>query len=142
MTPAEYLKAVKNSDQTVNPLLNLLGATVIETNPGEATLKLPTNPGFAQGAGVVSGGILATLLDETMAHAVLGCLPADCTTATVNMNVCYHRQTKVGDELLCTARTAKQGQRVIFVEAEITVAGKSTATATASFIVTHCPNDV
>jgi len=141
MTPADYLKAVKNSEQTVNPVLNLLGATVIETSPGMAMLKLTTSPDFAQGAGVVSGGILATLLDETMAHAVLGCLSADCATATVNMNVSYHRQTRVGDELLCTARTTKQGQRVIFVEAEIQADDKSIATATASFIVTHCPSE-
>lgn len=141
MTPADYLKAVKCTDQSVNPLLNLLGATVIETAPGTATLRLPGNPDFAQGAGVVSGGILATLMDETMAHAVLGCLSPDRATATINMNVSYLHQARVGDEFVCTARTTKQGQRVIFAEATISVAERAIATATASFIVTHCSHE-
>ena len=133
--PKQYLEAVKRPDQSVNPLFAFLGLEVITLDPDRAVLRLPCRPELIQGAGMVAGGVLATLLDETMAHAVLaGNRPGERTT-TIDMSVSYLRPVNVGDTLECEAEVKKRGGRVIFVEACARVASKEVARATASFLL-------
>ena len=72
--PQEYLRAVLQEDQKVNQLFTFLGARVASVENGTARVLLPVSSKLAQGGGMVAGGILATLADEAMAHAVLSLL--------------------------------------------------------------------
>ena len=136
---AQYLQAVAKPGQTVNNLFGFLGVEVAELSPGQARLSLPLRPEFLQGAGMVAGGVLATLLDETMAHAVLPALPPGQGATTVEMSVRYLSAVGPrdldGPPLVCLAKVLRQGKRVAFAEAEITLADRAVARASASFLV-------
>ncbi|NDV18150.1 hotdog fold thioesterase [Pseudodesulfovibrio sp. JC047] len=132
--PHEYLELVRQPHQTVNPLLAFLGIEVTEITTERAVLHLPIKPEFLQGADVVAGGILATLLDETMAHAVLGGTPTGTRTATIDMNISYLRPVGAEAIVICEARVIQRGKRIIFVEGTARVNEREVARSTASFL--------
>lgn len=131
----EYLQKLREPGQTVNPLFTFLGLEVIEIEPERAVLRLPGQPGFVQGAGATAGGILSTLLDEAMAHAVLGGNPEGKRVVTVDMNVRFLRGVPAEADLLCEAKVVKRGSRVVFTEGVITHNGDEAARASASFMI-------
>lgn len=133
--PQEYLDKVRKPDQQENPLFTFLGVDVITIAPDRAELHLNVKPELIQGAGHAAGGILATLLDETMAHAVLaGNAPGKMTT-TVDMNVSYYRPVNKHASLTCEARVTKRGKRLVFAEAVIRSNGHESAKASATFLI-------
>ncbi len=134
----QYLKALCEADQNVNPLFAFLGACLTHAENGEATITLPISTHLAQGAGVVAGGILATLADEAMAHAVLSILDAGYYTVTTEMNIRYLRATdpKQKGNLIGTAKVIKAGRTIMTTEARIHDSkGLLLATAGGSFFV-------
>ncbi|MCJ2166024.1 MULTISPECIES: PaaI family thioesterase [unclassified Pseudodesulfovibrio] len=133
--PKTYLEAVRLTEQTVNPLFAFLGIQVKTIEPDRAVLCLPFRPELMQGGGLVAGGILATLLDEAMAHAVLGGNRPDQRTTTVNLSVSYLRPVHCGQDLTCEARVAKRGSRMLFVEATALADQREVARAAGSFLL-------
>ncbi|WP_316896306.1 PaaI family thioesterase [Pseudodesulfovibrio indicus] len=133
--PKDYLDAVRQEGQTVNPLFAFLGLAVETIEPDRAVLRLPFRPELIQGGGVVAGGILAALLDETMAHAVLAGNKPGHQTTTVSLSVNYLRPARRGQDLTCEARVVKRGGRVLFLEAEVRSGDAEAARATASFLL-------
>lgn len=131
-----YLEEVVKSGQQVNRLFNFLGVETGEITPEKALLKLKCRSEFLQGGNVVAGGVLATLMDEAMAHVVLSNLSDEEKTATIDLTVSYLRAVGPEDVLTAEARLVRRGRRVINVEAEIRLAsGKVAARAMASFMV-------
>ena len=134
----QYLKALCETAQKVNPLFTFLGARLTSAEQGQATIVLPVSEHFAQGAGVVAGGILATLADEAMAHAVISLLKGGQYTVTTEMNIRYLRATdpKKEGELVATAKVIKAGKTLMTAEArEEDSQGRLLATAGGSFLV-------
>jgi uncharacterized protein (TIGR00369 family) len=116
-----YLEALRAADQNVNPLFAFLGARLVSAGNGTAELRLPVLPELAQGAGVVAGGILATLADEAMAHAVLSRLRSDRMAVTAEMNIRYLRPARPGDggELVARGAVVKSGRNLVTTEASV-----------------------
>lgn len=133
--PEAYLKAVREQGQTVNNLFTFLGVEVVSIEQDHAVLKLPFKSELTQGAGMVAGGVLSTLLDETMAHAVLGGNAPGERTTTVDLSVSFLRAVRPGSDLTCEARVIKRGGRVLFVEASASSGDREVARATASFLL-------
>ena len=133
---SEYLAAVLHEPQTVNPILNHLGIRVEHAQNGAATLRLDAGKCTAQGAGAVSGGVISTLLDEAMAHAVLSGQKELRPIATVDLHVQFLSGVRPDCVLICDAEVVKNGGRIAFVRAQAsTPDGRLVATANASFIV-------
>lgn len=138
MAKNSYLAALCCADQNVNPLFNFLGARFVKAEDGEAVIELPVSGRLAQGAGVVAGGILATLADEAMAHAVISMLEEGQHTVTTEMNIRYLRATDPEKKglLTGTGRVVKRGKTIITTEAAIHDAdGRLLATSGGSFFV-------
>ena len=136
--PDTYLECVRQADQNVNPLFNFLGARLTRAEKGEAEIVLPVSSNLAQGMGYVAGGILATLADEAMAHAVISLLREGQKVVTTEMNIRYLRASdpKQGGELTALGQVIKAGQSVLTTEARIHDArGRLLATAGGSFFV-------
>lgn len=131
----EYLDTVVKPGQVVNPLFAFLGMEILEIATDRARFQLAVSPDFIQGAGKLAGGMMALLLDEAMAHAVLGGNSGDAVCTTVDMNVSYYRPVSQGEILVCEARVLKRGNRIVFTEAVISVNERDVAKATASFMV-------
>jgi len=133
--PKTYLEAVCRQSQSVNALFSFLGIEVQTIESNRAVLQLPFKPELIQGGGVVAGGILATLLDETMAHAVLGGNQPGQFTSTIDMTINYLRPAKMDFDLICEAHVVKRGGRIAFAEGVVLSGEQEAARATASFML-------
>jgi uncharacterized protein (TIGR00369 family) len=130
-----HYNMVKVSDRTDNPLFQYLGIIAEHISPKKVILRLPIKYEFNQDAGVVAGGILATIADEAMAHVVLANLNETQSTATIEMNIRYLHSIKKG-EIIAVARIIKKGRKIITVTADVSDEKKSLlAQAGASFII-------
>ena len=114
----EYFKALQEEGQGVNPLFAYLGAKLESVTAEKVLLRLPVSNRLLQGAGVVAGGILATLADEAMAHVVMANLEKSTKTATIEMNMRYLRSVKEG-ELIAVGRITRRGRTIITTESEV-----------------------
>lgn len=132
--PKTYLDDLCKPDQEVNPLFTCLGIEVGEIRSDHAVLRMTVAKNHIQGAGIAGGGVLATLLDEAMAHAVLGGNPPGKRTTTIDMSVRYLRPVQAHTTLDCEARVTRRGRRVVFAEATVRANGLDAAQATASFL--------
>jgi uncharacterized protein (TIGR00369 family) len=116
-----YLDEVCRERQSVNPLFNFLNARLLIEADGTARLTLPVGPGLIQGGGVVAGGILSTMADEAMAHAVMAAVGADQAMVTVEMNMRYLRSAGPCREadLYAVGRLLKPGRTLCTAESEV-----------------------
>lgn len=136
--PHTYLQAVREPGQTVNHLFTHLDIRLAHAEQGQATLAMPLGEHLRQGGGKVAGGILATMADEAMAHAVLSSLPQGKAAVTAEMNIRYLRGADPGKkgEITATASIIKHGQSLIVTEASVLdERGRLLATAGATFYV-------
>lgn len=119
--PRKYLEALYREGQTANPLFNTLRARLVRAEAGEAEIRMTTSRDFVQGGGMVAGGILATLADEAMAHAVLSVLPEGKRTVTSEMNIRYLRGATVetAGDLVARARLVRHGKHICVAEAQL-----------------------
>ncbi len=133
---AAYLAAVTAPDQQVNPLFRHLGIAVERLDKELCVLRCRSRPHLMQGAGVLAGGILATLADEAMAHVVLAALGPEQRTATVELSMRYLRPVQAEEDLQALGRILKLGRSIVAAEAEVRDArDRLLGKAAASFIV-------
>lgn len=136
--PRNYLNAVQQNHQTVNALFAFLNARLTRAEDGEAVITMPITCVLGQGGGMVAGGIMATLADEAMAHAVLSTLPQGNFAVTAEMNIRYLRSAdpKKGGELIASAKVVKQGHSLCVAESGVKdESGRLLATSGATFYV-------
>lgn len=134
---SDYLNALRRGDLHLNRLFAFLRVEVVALGPEECVLGLVIRPELLQGAGIMPGGIAATLLDEAMAHVVLAGLQNSQSTATVELSVRFLAPVAEAEHVTARARPLKRGKRVVTVEAELLKGdGTIAAKGMASFLVT------
>lgn len=109
---------------TSNPLARELDGAVLAlaAERGEAVLAFTPPERFAQGAGVLQGGIVTAMLDFAMAfaaHARLG--PAERTFATASLSANFLRPASPG-RYIARGRIVRAGRRLLFAEADLIAA--------------------
>jgi len=117
-----------------NPLARDLGGELLEldTEAGTALLAFTPPQRFSQGAGVLQGGIIATLLDFAMAFAAHAALAArERAFATANLSVSLLRPAPSG-RYLARGRVLRAGRTLLFADATLAPdsGGGTVATAT------------
>lgn len=116
-------------------LASQLGVTVVHCGDGKARMRLPVRPTLLQNFGVLQGGITATLIDITMAWAVLSAVHPR-HAPTVDLTVTYLRPITVED-IECEAVVVRAGRSMSHVRAEVfTASGAVAATGSGNFLVT------
>jgi uncharacterized protein (TIGR00369 family) len=112
-----------------------LGVEVVHCGNGKARMRLRVRPELMQNAGVLQGGITATLIDITMAWAVLSVIHPR-HAPTLDLNVSYLRPI-VEETIECEAVVVRAGRSVAHVRAEVmTESGALAATGSGNFLVT------
>ena len=114
----------------------LLGVRDQTAEDGRATLTLDATEDHVNEAGTVHGGVLATLVDMAMGHAVRSSTGERDVPATSQLTVTYLRPGSPGT-LQVTARVSKQGDNVTVCEADVEQDGRALAHALATFAVLH-----
>jgi uncharacterized protein (TIGR00369 family) len=119
-----------------NPLYRALGIRIENAAEGQARSRLEPSPEVCWPfPGQPHGGILFTLMDTTMAWAVLTQLDPGYNCSTISLDIHYTRPAK-GSLFHCTAQVSHQTTRYCFVRAEIHDAdGKLVALGQATFAV-------
>lgn len=109
---AEGEEIVSDSRCFVCGLKNVGGLQVRFFRTGERTARAECTPDqpFMGYDGLVHGGITASLLDEVMIKAVLGCGEV---VVTARMTVHYHRPVPMGENLLLTGEITADRRRMI-----------------------------
>jgi uncharacterized protein (TIGR00369 family) len=102
-----------------NTLYNTVGISVEGVSHGEASVRLLPKEVFCWPfQGQPHGGILFTLMDTTMAWAVLSGVEEGYNCATINLDIQYTRRA-VGRSFLCRARIVQKGNRIVYSRADI-----------------------
>jgi uncharacterized protein (TIGR00369 family) len=109
---------------------------VEEASDGKARSKLRPIPAFCWPfEGQPHGGVLFTLMDTTMAWAVVTKIERGYNCATINLDIQYTKQAR-GDIFTCQAWIAHQATRIVYVRADILdTEGQLVATGQGTFKV-------
>ncbi|MBU6444379.1 MAG: PaaI family thioesterase [Alphaproteobacteria bacterium] len=102
-----------------NPLAAALNAELLAADSaGTVTLAFEPGPQFLQGAQVLQGGVVATMLDFALAFAALVRLPEGGAFGTVNLNVSMMKPALAG-RYQATGKVVRMGKTMIFGSAEL-----------------------
>jgi uncharacterized protein (TIGR00369 family) len=116
-----------------------LGMTCVDKSvPGVTVWQMKAGEHMANPTGVVQGGFVAAFADSAMATATVTNLEGrKAYTANTELKISFVRAAPVGELLTCTARVIGGGQRVTFVEAEVTdTRGRLVAKASSTYLLT------
>jgi uncharacterized protein (TIGR00369 family) len=130
--PLDYLRDMMNGKIPPAPAVTLLGIEGVEIEEGHVVLALDPAEFHYNPLGVVHGGVIATLLDSTLALAVHSTLPAGGYFSTLQLNVNYIRPvTEATGRLVCDAKLRHAGKTTATAEGSVVDGrGKLIATAT------------
>ncbi|WP_374576020.1 PaaI family thioesterase [Phenylobacterium sp.] len=116
------------------PCAELLGWRLLDARPADGWVRVAFEGRgqFRNPAGVIQGGLLAAMLDDTMGPAVFVMTEGALFTATIDMNVSFLAPAKVGP-LFGEGQVIQLGKSVAFIEARLMdEAGTLVARATSS----------
>jgi uncharacterized protein (TIGR00369 family) len=119
-----------------------LGWEAITLDPDAGTIEVgfTAGPAFVNPAGVIQGGFLAAMLDETLGPALVITLPPDHFIGTLDLHVQYLRPARQG-RLIGRGRVVRRGRQIGFLAGELTdEAGTVLATATATVQIQSRPS--
>lgn len=124
----------------LTPHARALGLELVAVGTAEATLKAPYRNELVgdPDTGVIAGGVVTTLLDQTCGHAVFAALDRPQSIATLDLRIDYTRPAKPGHEVFAHARCYRLTRTVAFVRASAydENASDPVATAQAVFMLT------
>jgi len=106
---------------------------VLHVERGRSWVELALEPRFQGWDGIAHGGILATILDEVMAWALVG---EDSWGLTARLNVDFKRPVDVGQSIRAEGWITRSRRRLVDTEARLTDAttGEVLATATGVYL--------
>jgi len=110
-----------------------LGASFIsiDAEAGAIKMEFEGREEFLYPAGVIQGGSLAAMLDDTMGPALSSTLAAGEFGPTLNLNVQFLRPAKKG-KLKGVGRVVTRGSGICYLSSELYQEGKLVASATAT----------
>jgi len=116
------------------PASAALGMQIERVEVGVVAFSMQPQEWMYNPAGVVHGGLTATLLDTVLTLAVVSTLPAGRSAQTVNMSVHYVRPVLAnGETIVAEAKTVHVGSSIATSEGRVhTAAGKLVAHGTAT----------
>ena len=134
-TPAEKAAALARQKSKAD-YLEFLQLDLEDLERGYARMRLPFRRELTHSGGVVQGGLITTLADSCLAHAVIAALEGDTFSATtLELKVNFIRPGQ-GQWLVADAGLLHLGRRTAVGEAEVrNDAGKLVAKCLASLLI-------
>jgi uncharacterized protein (TIGR00369 family) len=124
-----------------NPLARALGARLVAADATSGRLEMEYEPGleFVQGAGMIQGGAIASMLDFVMAFAVMTRLGADRTVTTTSLNVLFLKAAPNG-RYVCAGEIERAGRTIAFARATLFPRGGSPVASASSTLAIVDPS--
>lgn len=134
----EYLKKQidKPFTRSISPSTLLLGGTLRYIDVGEAWVDYPIQKIMSNPIGMIQGGFLAAIIDDTIGLAFFSMEPKYMFTTT-NLNVNYLFGTRVGDIVHAKAKVIRMGKKIANFECKVySSKGDVIASSTTNLVVT------
>jgi len=100
------------------PFAKMIGMRFVDLWPGEAEFEIEMRDELRQPAGLLHGGVTATLIDTAMAFAVITRLGQGERASTIDLTVHYLRPHTEG-KFTCVAKVVRAGKRILTVSADV-----------------------
>ncbi|MCK2212832.1 PaaI family thioesterase [Actinomadura sp. ATCC 31491] len=116
------------------PAAATLGWELLDVDPGRGTIEVAfvADERFTNPMGVVQGGFLAAMLDDTLGPALVATLPEGHFAPTLDLHVQFLRPARPG-RLVGRGRVVRRGRQVCFMSGELLGPdGEPVAVATAT----------
>ena len=128
----EFMELVGNHAPAWPNYVDLLGMRPLLVEPGHVRIEFRATEQFLNPAGIVQGGFLTAMLDDTMGPAAIAQLGPGYFTPTLELKVSFLRPARPG-RLVCDGRVVHMGKSVAFLEGSLADdEGSVIATATAT----------
>ncbi|MBN2515922.1 MAG: PaaI family thioesterase [Deltaproteobacteria bacterium] len=114
-----YLKQLQSGDSSSNPFLNFLDMKLEEIKEGYARFCMPIRCEYMQCNGVMQGGLIVAMADETIAHAIMTLLGSREEIATVELKNNFIAPAK-GGTLTAEATIFKKGRSLVVGDCIVT----------------------
>ncbi|MBL9124515.1 MAG: PaaI family thioesterase [Planctomycetaceae bacterium] len=107
------------------PFFNLIGLEIVDLGPGWSTTRITYRTDLCQPAGIMHGGMIASLIDTGIAHAILATemfvalAKEGGHMVSVDLRVKYLRPVGEG-VITCEAKIPRLGKHIIHGEAIVT----------------------
>ena len=122
-----------------NPWAKFFNVRVEEMGPGHARLVLPFRAEYMHGLGVVQGGVITSIADAAVAHAIMPMLEPGQSCTTVELKINFLAPV-VREDMVAEARVIKKGRRIVLGEADVkSPEGRHFARAMATYMVIPFP---
>ena len=131
-------KKILNGESEMPPVARTLGASILDVQPENGTIRMAYegSPALANPMGQIQGGIVASMLDDTMALALLSMLGKDEFAATLELKVNFMFPALMG-RLEGFGKVASKGNRVCVIEGELRQGERLVAKSTATALIRH-----
>jgi len=121
-TPARYSREGILAFGQQFPFFQLIGLEIVDVGPGWSKTRLAYRADLTQPAGIMHGGVITTLIDTGIAHALmitdrpteLG--PEDGALVSVDVRVKFLRPVSKG-WVHCDASVVRRGRHILHAEA-------------------------
>jgi len=133
-----YLKTIvdKPFAKSISPSTMLLGGTLRFIEEGEAWIDYPIKPEMSNPVGMIQGGFLAAIIDDTIGLAFFSMEPKYMFTTT-NLNVNYLFGARVNDVVTAKAKVIRMGKKIANFECKVYNAQNEViASSTTNLVIT------
>ncbi|MBX9449088.1 MAG: PaaI family thioesterase [Taibaiella sp.] len=116
-----------------------MNLTLTDIQKGEARLKMRIRPEMCNPYGMIHGGMMSLLIDESIGWAIIS-LESQANYTSLNLMVDFLYAAAVGEEITAHAYIVRKGKKII--NAEVKVYNKDhvlLSKATSNLIVTSLP---
>ncbi len=141
-TGLRIMQAIRDGSLPPPPIGKLIGFCCTLAEPGCITMEVDAAERLENPAGLIHGGVAATLLDTVLAAAVHTRLPAESFPVTINLNITFLRRlTADSGRLRACGRVVNLGRTVACAEGDfLDGADRLAARAVANFSILASPS--
>jgi uncharacterized protein (TIGR00369 family) len=114
-----YIRAVRDGTLPADPLMVLLGISVVEAEPGRVVLEAVPGEDHLNLGGIVHGGFLSTVMDSATGFALHTTLAPGQTPPHLAASYRFIGMARGGVALRATAEVLKSGSRIGHVRVDL-----------------------
>ncbi len=122
-----------NWDETYFP--TFVGLRLAEVRLDYCRIELDTRAELLQPAGIVHGGVAATMIDTVVVPAIGSGYDERPNFATISMNVEYRAAAMPGETMVAEGWITQRGRSIVFAQAEVRVGKRVVAGGTCVYKV-------
>jgi uncharacterized protein (TIGR00369 family) len=122
------------------PFFRLIGLEILDLEPGWSKARLRHRPDLTQPAGILHGGVIASVVDSGIAHALLltdlfqELIEQGGALVSVDLRVKYFRPVSEA-EIVCESKVVRLGRQIVHAESVVTnTEGKEVARGDATYM--------